>query len=76
MNLVLEGVWNKPGIDLSVDGNTIFVEGERNSDVTVGLVSQEFDLFPFLVIRTETLMELFLIMVKITSYKLENRTVI
>ena len=36
------GSGNKPGIDLSVDGNTIFVEGERNSDVTVGLVSQEF----------------------------------
>ena len=36
------GSGNKPGIDLSVDGNTIFVEGTRSTDVTVGLVSQEF----------------------------------
>ena len=32
----------KPGIDLTVQGNTIFVEGTKNTDVTVGLVSQEF----------------------------------
>ena len=32
----------KPGLDLTVDGNTIFVEGERNKDVTVGVQSQQF----------------------------------
>ena len=32
----------KPGLDLTVDGNTIFVEGERNSNVTVGVLSQQF----------------------------------
>ena len=36
------GSGNKPGIDLTVDGNTIFVEGSKSKDVTVGLVSQEF----------------------------------
>ena len=36
------GVGKKPGIDLTVDGNTIFVEGDKSKDVTVGLVSQEF----------------------------------
>ena len=36
------GVGKKPGIDLTVDGNTIFVEGEKSKDVTIGLVSQEF----------------------------------
>lgn len=28
---------NKPGIDVAVDGYTLFVEGEKNSDVTVGV---------------------------------------
>ncbi len=33
---------NKPGIDVTAYGNTIYVEGERNTDVTVGISSPDY----------------------------------
>jgi hypothetical protein len=33
---------NKPGIDVTAYGNTIYVEGERNADVTVGVSSPDY----------------------------------
>ncbi len=33
---------NKPGVDVTAFGNTIYVEGERNADVTVGISSPDY----------------------------------
>ena len=33
---------NKPGVDVTAYGHTIYVEGERNEDVTVGVESPDF----------------------------------